>query len=164
MSMLNQPGVGAGLDGRLLVMRLLWGVWLMTIGLFVLVSYVSRPPGEAPPGGEAGNPPLLYGLAAAGLSTVVASFVVKRIFYRKAAESGQPAQAQTGLILALALCEAAVLLGMVGLFITWDSSAYTLYALGALGIVLHFPARGQLLGAYRGAAGPGGAREGGRGL
>jgi hypothetical protein len=158
--MMNRPGADAGLESRLRVMRLLWGVWLVTVGSFVLVSYVARPPGGAPEGWEARNPPLLYGLAAAAFSAVVASFVVKRIFYRRAAEAGQPAQAQSGFILALALSEAAVICGMVGLFATWDSSAYVLYALGALGIALHFPARGQLEAAYQGAGGGGGRGAG----
>lgn len=151
----NITGANPGLEDRLRVMRILWGVWLVTVGSFVLVGYVVRPPGGAPEGLETRNPPLLYGLAAAAFSAVVASFVVKRIFYRKAAETGRPAQAQSGFILALALSEAAVLFGVVGLFVTWDNSAYLLYALGALGIALHFPARGQLEAAYRGAGGGG---------
>jgi hypothetical protein len=146
--MMNQAGGDAGLEVRLRTMRFLWVMWLVTIGLFTLVSHVSRPPEGWTPWGGGDHPPLLYALAAAGLSTVVASFPVKRIFYGKAAASGQPAQAQQGFILALVLCEVAVLLGLVGLFVTRDSSAYVLFVLGALGIVFHFPRREQLQAAF----------------
>jgi hypothetical protein len=146
--MMNQPVIDAGLETRLRTMRFLWVMWLATIGLFTIVSYASRPPGGWRRWDAGEHPTLLYGLAAAGFSTAVVSFVVKRIFFKRAAEAGQPAQAQTGFILALVLCEASALFGLVGLFATHDSSAYALFALGALGMVLHFPARGPLEAAY----------------
>ncbi len=55
---------------------------------------------------------------------------------------------QTGFIIAMALCESAVLFGLVGVFMTWNNYAYLLFALGALGEVLHFPRREQLMSAY----------------
>jgi F0F1-type ATP synthase membrane subunit c/vacuolar-type H+-ATPase subunit K len=148
----NQPGAGpdAGPDIRLRTMRILWVVFLITIGLFILVAGVSRP--EGGPEGE-GVPPLLYALGALALSSVAASFVLKSSLYKRAAERQEPAQLQTGFIIALVLCESAVLFGLVGLFITRCDYAYALFALGALGEALHFPRRAEVLSAYYKAAG-----------
>ena len=149
--MLNRPATGmgsdAGADARLRVMLILWGSFLMTIVMFFVVALLARP--ERGAEADAGDiPPLLYALAALGLSLVIASFAVKGAFYRRATEQGQPAQLQTGFILALALCESAALFGLVGLFVTGNDYAYALIALGALGEALHFPRREQVMSAY----------------
>jgi len=36
----------------------------------------------------------------------------------------------------------------VGLFVTWNIYAYALFALGALGIALHFPRRDDVAATY----------------
>ena len=150
--MLNRPATDMSSahepDARLRVMLILWGAFLMTIVMFFVVALLARPETDAGAGGEGGVPPLLYALAALGLSSVVASFVLKGVFYRRAAERRQPAQLQTGFILALALCESAALFGLVGLFVTGNDYAYALLALGALGEALHFPRREQVEAAY----------------
>ncbi|HEX8719046.1 MAG TPA: hypothetical protein VF736_00260 [Pyrinomonadaceae bacterium] len=146
--MLKEPDADANPALRLRVMRILWAAFLMTIGLFLLVTYFVRPSADAAAEVGRENPVLLAALAAIGLSTVVASFFVKAGFYRRAAERQEPAVLQTGFIVALALCEAAVILGMVGLFATWSDYAYLLFGLGALGEALHFPRREQVMSAY----------------
>ncbi|HEX8353132.1 MAG TPA: hypothetical protein VF611_09550 [Pyrinomonadaceae bacterium] len=146
--MMSRPADEVALDTRLRTMRILWAAQLLTVGLFFVVTRVTRPDVDAPGAAERNNPPLLYALAAAGLSAVVVSFVLKGIFYRRAAERQQPAQVQTGLVLALALCETAVLMGLVGFFITLSDYAYLLFVLGALGMALHFPRREQVQAAH----------------
>jgi F0F1-type ATP synthase membrane subunit c/vacuolar-type H+-ATPase subunit K len=147
--MMNQTGANdANLDARLRVMRILWMAFLLTVGLYVLVTVFARPSQDALDTGNRNNPTLLIGLAVIGFSTFVASFVIKRVFYKKATEQSDPAQFQTGFIIALALCESCVLFGLVGLFITWNVYAYALFILGALGIALHFPRRDELAAAY----------------
>ena len=148
MSTSSRPGAVASPDVQLRVMRILWVVFLITISLFVLVTYVSRPDDETVAGLGGGNMTVLYLLAAMALSSVVASFVVKAVFYKRAARHQQPAVLQVGFIFALVLCEAAVLLGLVGVFVTWNDYAYALFALGALGEALHFPTREQVQSAY----------------
>lgn len=143
----NQPGAGAGLDARLRVIRILWGAFLMSIGLYVLLCVFVAPPREA--GEDAGNETMLAVLAATALVSVALSFLIKGRFYRRAAERGEPEQAQIGFIVALALCEVAALFGLVGLFVTQNKYAYLLFALGALGQLLHFPRRDELAAAYR---------------
>ena len=125
-------------------MRILWAVFLVNVGLMALVSQFGRPE----TGEVEGVPPLLYALGVAGISSVAASFFLKASYYRRAAERQQPALLQSGFIVALALCEAAVLLGLIGLFTTGCDYAYGLFALGALGMVLHFPRREQVLASY----------------
>jgi F0F1-type ATP synthase membrane subunit c/vacuolar-type H+-ATPase subunit K len=150
--MMNRPAAGAAPDAelnlRLRTMRILWGAFLMAVGLFVLVTRLARPDDETVAEMDGGNTTLLYVLAALALSAVVASFVLKAVFYSRAAARQQPGVLQTGFIVAMALCESAVLLGLVGVFVTWNDYAYLLFALGALGEVLHFPRREQLMSAY----------------
>lgn len=147
---MNQPAAGPdpGPDFRLRVMRILWVAFLVTIGLFVLVTRLARPGAGTRAGTGGGDTTVLYALAALALFLVAASFVLKSALYRRAAERQQPDMLQTGFILALAFCEAAVIMGFVGLILTWNYYAYLLFALGALGELLHFPSREQVLSAY----------------
>lgn len=147
---MNQPAVDsdAGPEVRLRTMRILWAAFLMAVGLFFLVTRLSRPDDETVAELGGGNPTILLVLGVAALSTVVASFVLKANFYKRAAEQQQPMTLQQGFIIALALCEAAVLLGLVGVFTTWNNYAYLLFVLGGLGEALHFPRRAQVLSAY----------------
>jgi F0F1-type ATP synthase membrane subunit c/vacuolar-type H+-ATPase subunit K len=149
---MNQTGAGAGSDVgpdvRLRTMRILWVVFLMAVGLFFLFTRVSRPDDETVAEMRGGDTMILFVLAAVALSSVAASFVLKASFYKRAAEQQRPGVLQTGFIVAMVLCEAAVLLGLVGVFMTWNDYAYGLFALGALGEALHFPHREQVLSAY----------------
>lgn len=150
--MTNQPAANAGFkfkpDAQLRLMRILWVAFLITIGLFVLVTYFVRPSGDFISERRQDIPVLLPVLAALAVSLVAGSFVLKSVFYKRAAEQQKPDVLQTGFVLALALCESAVLFGLVGLFLTWNDYAYGLFAVGALGEALHFPRREQILSAY----------------
>ena len=128
-------------------MRILWVAFLICVALFALVTWVTRP-SELPDEPGRGLHPLLYALAALAVSTVAASFPVKAAFYRRAAEHGQPALTQAGLTVAMALCESAVLFGLVGVFVTRNDAAYLLFALGAVGMLLHYPRREQVEAAF----------------
>ena len=146
----NQPTAGAGLDARLRVMRILWVVFLVTIGLYALVTVFARPSHEVvlERRGEDYST-LLTAFGVLGLFLVALSFLFKGRYYRKAAEQQAPDQAQTGFIIAEVLCESAALFGLVALFITWNDYAYSLLVIGALGQLLHFPRRDELAAAYR---------------
>ncbi len=152
--LMSRTGADTGLDARLRAMRIVWAAQLATVGVCVIFSRFARSdkPGSLPEGFKE-IAPLLYTLAAMGLAAVVASFVLKSVYYRRAAERQQPAQAQTGFVLALAMCEGCVVFGLMGLFVTWNDYAYLLFALGALGMLLHFPRRGEVLSSSKSAAG-----------
>ncbi|HVF66328.1 MAG TPA: hypothetical protein VM914_01605 [Pyrinomonadaceae bacterium] len=152
--MMNQPtnrrAAEGGLEVRLRTMRILWAVFLVTIGLYALVTVFARPSQEVLLERRAEDKTaLLAALGALGLSLVVLSFVFKRSYYGKAAEQRSPPQYQTGFLVAEVLCESCVLIGLVGVFITWNDYAYALFLLGALGQMLHFPRRDELAAAYR---------------
>jgi F0F1-type ATP synthase membrane subunit c/vacuolar-type H+-ATPase subunit K len=161
----NEKGMDA--ETRLRTMRILWAVFLMTVGLYALVAYFAAPgtPGAASVryddslgsiGASAGGlSVLLVVFFVLGLSTVVASFLVKQAFANRAVREQNPAVLQTGLILSLALCEAAGLFGLFGLFAEGSPSAYLLFVVSAAGIVLHFPRREDLTAASGGETGYG---------
>jgi hypothetical protein len=144
----------AALEVRLRTMRILWAVFLVTVGLYALVAYLANPMSDVERARVQGDPvptgipAALLILFAAGVAAVVASFVLKQAFARKAAAGQRPALFQQGLILAFVFCEVAALLGLMGLFMTGNRYACALLALGALGVALHFPRRGPLLAAY----------------
>jgi hypothetical protein len=144
----NQPGPEALLEVRLRTLRILWSAFLLSIGVYVLVTVFVVPWKEA---GEEGrdNPALLMAFAVLGLLLVAASFVLKRHFYGHAVAQGSPDKFQVGFIAAEAFCEFAALLGLTGLLITANRYAYALFALGALGQLLHFPGREQLAATYK---------------
>lgn len=150
--MMNRPGGDAGADpgpeARLRTMRILWAVFLVNIGLFVFLCLFAAPKRDESAPGPGGVPTLLLVLLALGVSSVVASFLVKPGLYRRASARQEPSQLQTGFIVALVLCEVAALLGVVGVFVTQSNFAYALFALGALGQALHFPTRDQVLSVY----------------
>jgi len=150
--MMNRPAVSTGPDAgpevRLRTMRILWAGFLLVVGMFFLVTRLSRPDDETVAELGGGNTTLLFVLAGVALAAVVASFVLKARFYRRAADEQQPGVLQTGFLVAMVLCEAAVLLGLVGVFMTWNDYAYGLFALGALGEALHFPRREQVQSAF----------------
>lgn len=144
----------AGPEVRLRTMRILWVVFLITVGLYALVGYISNPmsdveravlQGEPAP---TGIPTLLLLLFALGFLLIVVSFVTGEALYKKAAAQQRPDIFQTGFILAVVFSESAALFGLIGLFVTGNRYAYALLAAAALGVALQFPRRGKLLSAY----------------
>ena len=142
-------------DALLRVLRIIWGALLMSVGLYVLLAVLVNPQAEAwqsasSPGAGARAGSSLVPLAvflAMGFAAVAVSFVLKRSFFNKAAAEQRPEAVQTGLIIALVLCEAAALFGLTVLFVTGSRYSHSLFALGAAGILAHFPRRESLLAA-----------------
>ena len=134
--MMNRTAGGAASDAEpeveLRTMRVIWAVFLVAVRCS-LSSCASRARTTRPSRRWTGGNMTLLMLAAVGILSVVVSFVLKRGFLQPAAEQQKLAVFQTGFIVALALCEAAVLFGLVGVFVTWNDYAYVLFALGALG-------------------------------
>lgn len=144
----NQSGADAGLEARLRTMRILWGAFLISIGLYTLYTVFGAPSGDAV--GEGGDDlTLLAAFAAIAFASVAASFPIKQRLYAQAAERSDPAKFQQGFIIAEVLCEISALMGLVAIFVTMNRYAYALFVLGALGQLLHFPRRDQLAAAYR---------------
>lgn len=161
---MNGLNANVNVETRLRMMRVLWASFVMTVSLFALVAYLTRPsPTDDFPATSAetlgigaaagGLSVMLLALFALGLSTVVASFLVKQAYAKKAVREQSQAVLQTGLILALVLCEAAGIFGFVGLFADGNPLAYLLFVVAAAGMVLHFPRREDVEAASGGGTG-----------
>jgi F0F1-type ATP synthase membrane subunit c/vacuolar-type H+-ATPase subunit K len=150
---MTQPTKGDGsaatLEERLRLMRIIWAMFLFSVGVYAVVGYLAADVGERGAGAPEWVLPLFVVVA---VVAVLVSIVVKRAYARRAEAERRPEHAQTGLIIAVALCESAALFGLVGLFVTGDAYSYVLFAVGAVGLLLHFPSRERLAAAY----GPGG--------
>ena len=148
MTETDKSGKTVKIEVRYRIMTVLWVSFLVTMLVFALVAFLIQPP-EVAAGGD--NTTLVTVLFAMGISTVIASFVVKKIFLTRAANEQRVEMVQTGLIVALVLCEMAGIFGLLAHFATHHPYSYLLFAVGALGMLLHFPRRAHLLAAsYRG--------------
>lgn len=162
---MSSPNPHVDTETRLRTMRIIWAVFLTTVGMYALIAYFIAPqtPDAAsvwdgdPLGGigasAGGISVLLLFFFALGLSTVAASFLIKQAYAKKAVREQSPPVLQTGLILALVLCEMAGLFGFIGLFIDGNPLAYLLFVVSAAGIVLHFPRREDVVAASGGEPG-----------
>ncbi len=149
-------------EARLLTMRVLWAGFLNSVFVYALIAYFAAPTDESPVStAEAGGigaatggfSVLILVLFALGISTVVASFLVKQSFAKRAVREQSTAVLQTGFVVALVLCEIAALFGLLGLFADGNPAAYLLFVVAAAGIVLHFPRREDVEAASGGGAG-----------
>jgi hypothetical protein len=120
----------------------IWGAILMSSLMFALMAWFIGQPTQLA-GGD--NFTVLFAaLFFAASGAVGVSFVLKNKQLARAVAEQSPAILQSGYIVAWALCEAAALFGLVGVFVTKASAFFALMALGALGLALHFPKRDDL--------------------
>ena len=82
--------------------------------------------------------------AAIAILFFVLSFVLKRQYMRRAIQDRDASCVQTGLLLGCLLSEVSSILGLVLAFVFNHPYFYFWLALAALGIVLHFPRKGNL--------------------
>jgi hypothetical protein len=78
---------------------------------------------------------------------VVVAIVVKQKFLTQSVEKQEINLVQTGLIVGLALCEAAALFGLMDRVVTGNRYYFVLLLIAAIGMLLHFPRREHLLAA-----------------
>lgn len=159
---MSTPKPNMSPDMRLRTMRIIWASFFMAVGIYALIAYVTRTSDESPAGASespgvgasaGGFSVLILVLFALGLTTVVASFLVKQAFANRAVREQNAAVLQTGFILSVVLCETAALFGLVGLFADGNPAAYLLFVVAAAGMVLHFPRREDVMAASGGEAG-----------
>jgi F0F1-type ATP synthase membrane subunit c/vacuolar-type H+-ATPase subunit K len=95
-----------------------------------------------PVDGRAGDDrTLLVALAAAALTSLAASFVVKGSLVGRAVAARRPDSVTRSYVVGFALCEACALCGLVAHFTTGARESVYFYAASALGFLLHFPRR-----------------------
>ena len=128
-------------DVRYQSILIVWFAIFMSISLYFLLIWMT----PKPPDPEKFSLALI--LSAISILPVAISFFVKSIILTRAAETQNLAQVQQAYVLALALCEVAVLLGVLAHFLAGSSYYVVPRAIGAAGILLHFPRRKHLLDA-----------------
>ena len=132
------------------ILLIIWVSLLVSQLIFVLIVFLTKPELfsldlSQPLLGQ--NGAMVLSLAAVAVICVVISFVLKRRSYERAVEEQDPMHVQSGLITALALCEASSLVGLFLAF-AFDYQYFFLWlALGIVGMLLHFPRQNDLLAA-----------------
>lgn len=141
MSMNNRMTKENAINARYQTLIILWAAQLMALFMFVLLAALVF--GSS----RANNPSLFWVLAAASLLLVAVSFPLKQKFFAQAVEKQSPALVQQGQVVAVALCEAAGLFGLLARVITGSPYFYLLFAVAGIGMLLHFPRREALVAA-----------------
>jgi ABC-type Na+ efflux pump permease subunit len=93
------------------------------------------------------NAPIVLVFALLALTNLILSFVIRARSNEQAIADQKPAYVQTGLIIACAFCESISILGFLLAVAFSYPYFYFWFALGIIGIVLHFPRRKHLLDA-----------------
>ncbi len=128
-------------------MVVIWVALLMSQFLFVLMLVFIKPnlfkfDFSKPIAGVSGA--MVVGFAVAAVTAVLFSFGFRKRLNERAVAEQDMGQVQSGLIIALALCEASSLFGLALAF-AFDYQYFFLWiGLGILGMILHFPKRDEL--------------------
>ena len=89
-------------------------------------------------------PLVTVAFAAIAIAFFILSFVLSRQHMRRAVQQGDTGCVQTGLVLGCALSEVSSILGLILAFLLDHPYFYLWIALGTLGILMHFPRKGNL--------------------
>ncbi|MBA3352209.1 MAG: hypothetical protein H0U23_07270 [Blastocatellia bacterium] len=92
----------------------------------------------------AGQPVITLVFAALAIVFVILSFVMSQQHMRRAIQDQDAGCIQTGLVLGCALSEVPSILGLILAFFFDHPYFYVWIAVGALGVLLHFPRKGNL--------------------
>jgi magnesium-transporting ATPase (P-type) len=124
-------------------LKLIWFVLLFSQTMFLLVVFLSKPEifqidlSKPVSGGK--NSMFVIVFAILAITNLTISFVLEKRCVRQAIETQDGQYVRLGLILGCAFCESISLLGMVLAFAFSYQYFILWFALGFLGIVLHFP-------------------------
>lgn len=132
--MQNPQQIEARVEARHRIVLMIWFSLLMSISIFFVMT-IMIPGNSANP-----NTTLSFALIGLAFMVVVASVLIKQRIVRRAIEKRDAAMMQTGYVLSFALCESAAIWGLVDHFVTGSTYYYYVaFALGLLGMLLHFP-------------------------
>jgi hypothetical protein len=128
----------------------IWLALLLSQGMLLVVVFFAKPEiykfdAAKPLLGE--NAVVTMAFALIAVTNFALSFLMKKRSLQQAVEKQQIAYVQTGLILAYAFCEANSLLGIVLAFAFSYQYFFAWFALGIIGIILHFPRRADVVSA-----------------
>jgi hypothetical protein len=136
----NQPNE-VGIDMRYRTMLILWIAIVVTIPLYLFLILSSPVPADPE------KRTLMWILNCASLVPVGISFFVKDKLLARAFETRNLMLVQQAYVVAVAICESAVLLGVLNYFLTGLSFYFLAMIIGGIGILLHFPQKKHLLAA-----------------
>jgi hypothetical protein len=137
MGNFNPQQVEARVEARHKVFLILWLAMFLSVMIFLVLVLMIGTKGVP-------NPMLSYALLGVGATTVMVSFLLKQQLVQKAINSNDIAALQSAHIVALALCESAALLGMLDRFVTGSTTSWFLFAIAAIGVLLHFPKKDHI--------------------
>ncbi|HEX5703359.1 MAG TPA: hypothetical protein VFX97_09200 [Pyrinomonadaceae bacterium] len=130
-----------GVEQRHRNMLIIWAGILMVIPMYLVLIWIN----SVPPDPEKTTLSLM--LIGLSIVPVAISFLVKQKLLAKAADLHKLDLVQQAYVVAFVLCEAALLLGLITYFVTGSPYYVAAIAIGALGILLHFPRKQHLLDA-----------------
>jgi len=133
--------------GQYQTMMVLWAALLMSQFLFVLLIFVTRPKlFTFPPSGSllGDNALIVLALGLAAVTSVAVSFFLRKQNVERGIATQNVGLIQSGLITGCVLCEVSSLLGVVLAFAFNYEYFFLWIALGILGMLLHFPRRGDI--------------------
>jgi hypothetical protein len=133
--------VEPGVELRHRNILIIWAAILMLVPMYLVLIWIN----SVPPDPEKST--LSFMLIGLSLVPVAISFLVKQKLLAKAAELQKLELVQQAYVVAFALCEAALLLGLVTYFVTGSPYYVAAIAIGALGLLVHFPRKQHLLDA-----------------
>ena len=121
-------------------MRVLWLGSLFSYVAFYVVTLFNPRPEDLEP-----NNTLFLVFVVIGLTTTLASFVVKKRFFNQAEEKQQVELVQQGFIVATVITEVGAMLGVFDYFRSGNRYYYLLIIIAACGQLLHYPRREPFL-------------------
>ena len=135
----TDPGP-VSIEQRHRTLLILWFAMCVSLIMYLVFIYVA-PVAPAP------NPKLTLLLNTVGLIPVAASFLVKQILLAKAVTAQQVQQVHSAYIVSFALCEVSGLLALLDYRMTGSKYYYVGFAIGEIGLLLHFPRKQHLVDA-----------------
>ena len=142
MDTINQGSEGIQVAARHRTLLIIWFAILMSVGIMFFITFMIQRPATV-----SNDNTLLWVFMAASVFPLIFSFVLKRKLLAQSVMEQRLELVQTALILAVALCEAVGVLGLVVYFTTATPYYYIFFIVSVIGILLHMPRRDQLLAA-----------------
>lgn len=128
------------LEARFRVMLILWAAISGSCVFLFLMTKLFTPQTNV----NAHSDAIVLALLVMSFTTFALSFVLKKKTLELAVHRQNPAGAQTALIIALAMCEAICLFGLVAFFAFASPYYYVFFIIGGIGLLLHIPRRSHL--------------------
>lgn len=140
MNPINQGRKGTNVDAQYRTMLIIWFAILMSVGMIFFVTPIL----QSPPLAEQNDTTLPWVFAGLSATLFLLSFVLKGRMLAQSVKSQRPELVQSAMILAVALCEAISIFGMIAYLTTGTRYYYIFFIVSVVGILLHMPRRNQL--------------------